>query len=215
MGRTAENRAGAVFHEHEIGHIDGYLAALQEGMLGHQRGPVAFLLGPLHGFLAGPHAVAFGDEGSQGGIIGGAFLGQGMVGRQGAEGGAEDRVVAGGEDLETVAAQARRVGQVEPHTQALGAPDPVLLHEPHPVGPALQALEAVEQVVRIGGNAQHPLGQAALLDHRARAPAAPVDDLFIGQHGVVDGVPVDPGFPAVGQALGVEIEEQLLFVPVI
>ena len=192
MARTAENRPGAIVHEHEIGHIDGQIAALDEGMLGFQRYQKALLLGPLDGFLAGPHAVALGDEGGQGGIDGGELLGQRVMGRYRAESGAENRIVAGGEDLETVVPVAALVGQIEPHAQTFGAPDPVVLHEPHPVGPALQPREAVEQVVGIGGDAQHPLGQLALLHHRARAPAAPVDDLFIGQNGVVDGIPVDP-----------------------
>ena len=52
-------------------------------------------------------------------------------------------------------------------------------------------VEARQQIVGIVGDLEEPLGQLALLDRRARAPAAPVDHLLVGEHGLVDRVPVD------------------------
>ncbi len=134
-----------------------------------------------------------------------------MVGRDRAERCAEERVGPRGEHFEPVAAPLER----EEHARALGAADPVLLHEPHALGPALERLKAVEQIVGKARDAQEPLRQKPLLDERARAPAAPVDHLLVGEHGVLDRVPVDPGFAAVGEVRREEIEKHLLFVAVV
>ena len=106
-------------------------------------------------------------------------------------------------------------GDREEDARAFRAADPVLLHQPHPLGPAVEAVERVEQLVGKGGDAQEPLRQQALLDERARAPAAPVDHLLVGEHGVLDRVPIDPGFLAIGEPGREEVEEHLLLVAVI
>ena len=49
----------------------------------------------------------------------------------------------------------------------------------------------------------------------ARAPAAPVDHLLVGEHRLVDGIPIDLRFLARDQASGKKIEEQLLLVLII
>ena len=53
MGRAAENRAGAVFHEHEIRDIDRQGPALDEGVRRDEAGVEALLLGPLDRLFAG------------------------------------------------------------------------------------------------------------------------------------------------------------------
>ena len=45
------------------------------------------------------------------------------------------------------------------------------------------------------GDLEEPLVELALLDQRARAPAAAVDHLLVGEHGLVDRVPVDRALP--------------------
>ena len=72
-----------------------------------------------------------------------------------------------------------------------------------------------EQIVGIVGDLEEPLGELALLDRRAGAPAAPVDHLLVGEHRLVDRVPVDLRFLARDEARREEIEEQLLLVLVI
>ena len=134
-----------------------------------------------------------------------------MVGRNGDERGAEQGVGTGGEDLQPVGAALEGPGQ----PQALGAADPVFLHQPHPLGPALQLAQRGQQIVGEGGDLQEPLGQQTLFDQGARAPAAAVDDLLVGQHGVFNRVPIDPGFLAVDQPGLEEVEEHPLLVPII
>ena len=77
------------------------------------------------------------------------------------------------------------------------------------------AVEAVEQLLGEIGDLQEPLVELAPLDRRARAPAAPVDHLLVGEHGHVDRVPIDLALLAVDEARLEQIEEQRLLVPVI
>ena len=74
---------------------------------------------------------------------------------------------------------------------------------------------ASQQILGIVRDLQEPLGQLALLDERAGAPAAAVDHLLVGEHGLVDRVPVDLGALARDEAGREEIEEQLLLALVI
>ena len=78
----------------------------------------------------------------------------------------------------------------EADQQAFRAADPVLLHQPHFVRPALERVERLEQIFRIVADLEEPLRQLALLDLGAGAPAAAVDHLLVGEHGHVDRVPV-------------------------
>ena len=83
------------------------------------------------------------------------------------------------------------MNQRELDAGAFRAADPVALHHDHFLGPVGQRLEAGEQLVGVLGDPKEPLLQVARLDDRAAAPAGSVDDLLVGQHGVVDRAPVD------------------------
>ena len=93
----------------------------------------------------------------------------------------------------------------------MGAADPVGLHGAHPLRPAVEFRQIVEQLVGVGGDLQEPLAQLALFNQGAGAPGAPFAiHLFIGQHRLVDRVPVDRRLTAVGQAGIEELQEQPL-----
>src|SRR3546814_20141242 len=83
----------------------------------------------------------------------------------------------------------------------LAAADPVALHGLDRIRPAVERVEAVKQLLCVVGDLQEPLRDLALFDQRAGAPAAAVDHLLVGQHGLVDRVPVHPRIAAVGLAL--------------
>ena len=68
---------------------------------------------------------------------------------------------------------------------------------------------------RIVGDLEEPLRQLALLDQRAGAPAAAVDHLLVGEHGLVDRVPVHLRLLALDQPGLEEVEEHLLLVLVV
>jgi hypothetical protein len=71
------------------------------------------------------------------------------------------------------------------------------------------------QVPSVVGDLEVPLGELLLHHHGAAALAGAVgQDLLVGEHGLVDRVPVDPAVLAVGQALLVQLQEQPL-VPLV
>ena len=73
MCRAAEDGAGAVIHQHEIGDIDGKRRALDDRVLHVEPGENALLLGLFQRFSGRALAMAFGDELGQGGIVGRQF----------------------------------------------------------------------------------------------------------------------------------------------
>ena len=207
---TAENRAGAVTHQHEIGDHHRQFPTGIERVNGFQPGVVAELLGLFDGLFGGAGAAAFGNKGGKLRILLGQFLRQRMIGRQRHETGPEQRIGPGAENIERTP-----IRQIEGEAQALGFADPVLLHQPDLFRPTLQRIEARQQFLAETGDAEEPLRQLAPFDRRARAPALAVDHLFIGKHGLIDRVPVHIGFAAIDEARFKEIQEQLLLVAVI
>ena len=179
-------------------------------------GVEAHLLGGVDGCLRSTHLVALLDELRELGIFRSGGRGQRMIGRQRHELGAEQSVRPRGENLQ-LGFFIGRGGRIEHEAQrqAFRAADPVLLHQADFFRPALEGVERVEQIFRIVADLEEPLGELALLDRSARAPAAAVDHLFVGQHGVIDRVPVHLRLFALDQPGFEKIEEHLLLVPVI
>ncbi len=119
-----------------------------------------------------------------------------MLGSQDEEGRAEERVRPGREDREVeveLLAAKDRLG-------ALGAADPVALHRDHVLGPRLEQVEVRQQTVGVVGDPEVPLLQLLRHDLGAATLAAAVDDLLVGEHGLILGTPVDRGVGLVGQA---------------
>ncbi len=211
VGGAAENGAGTVLHQHEVGDVDGQGVAFDERVHDAKPGIESLFFRGLDGRLAGAEPIALGDEGFQFGIAPGQVQRQRMVGGDGAEGGAEQGVRAGGVDLQPVLPPLDGERDMGAH----GLADPFLLHQPHPVGPAAQVPQPVEQTVGEGGDTQEPLGQEPSFHRRARPPALAVHHLLVGQHGMLHRVPVHPGNLAIDQIVFQEIQEHLLFETVI
>src|SRR5438270_2668810 len=68
----------------------------------------------------------------------------------------------------------------------------------------------VQEFLSIPGQFQKPLLQPASLDERSAALAVPVDNLFVSQHRLVFGAPVDRSGLAFGQAVFEELQEDPL-----
>ena len=211
MGGAAENCARAIVHQDKIGDIDRQLPALAKRVLGSQAGIEAFLLRFLKRLLAGAGLAAVLDKGGGLPVLSCDLLGERVISSDGAETGAKQGVRPGGINLQPVLS----VDDVEIDGGALRAADPVLLHQAHLVGPALQVLQSGQQIIGKGGDAQEPLVQLAPFHRRAGAPAFPVDHLFIRQHCLIDRVPVDIAFTTIGQPGLVKGQKQFLFMPVI
>ena len=110
-------------------------------------GVEAALLGRLDHRLAGAHAVAFGDEVGERRIVLGELLRQRMVRRRWRRNEAPNSVSGRVVKTSSVLVAARRCANED--ARAFGAADPVLLHQPHALGPALERLQRVEQLVGI------------------------------------------------------------------
>ena len=191
MRRAAEDGAGAVFHQNEIRDIDRQLPVRIERVQRPDAGVEAHLLGGVDLGLRGAAAPALLDERGEFGIFLRRRRGERMIRRDRHEFRAEQRVRPRGEDFQ-LAFAVRRGCRIEreAHQQALGAADPVLLHQPDFFRPAVERVERVEQLLGELRDLEEPLRQLALLDQRAGAPAAAVDHLLVGEHGLIDRIPV-------------------------
>ena len=214
--RTAENRAGAVVHQDEIGHIDRHGPLRVERMYGANAGVEAHLLGGVDGLLRGADALALFNEGSELRIFRGRRGGERMIGCDRHELGAEQSIRPRGEDFQFSLA-GRHGGSVEheANQQAFRLADPVLLHQADLVRPAVESVERLQQLLGVVADLEKPLDQFALLDQSAASPAAAVNDLLVGEYGVVDRVPVHLRLLTLDQSCFQEIEKHFLLVAVV
>ncbi len=134
-----------------------------------------------------------------------------MLGRHGKKGNAVDRVEARREDVEVGIESV----DTERNPRAFAASDPVTLHRPRALRPARELIEIVEQPIGIGSDSQEPLREIATLDEMAAAPAASVDDLFVGEHGPVVRTPVYRRLALVGKTALKEAHEEPLVPPIV
>jgi hypothetical protein len=201
-------RAGSILHQHVVGDEHRNLLAVDgvgDGASERYTGLGAFLRTALFDRLANRLVDVRPDlllvPGSRG-----QALDLGMLGREGEERGAEERVGARGEDGKVEV----EVLAPEGDLGALGATDPVALHPDDVFGPALEQLEVGQQPVGVSGDLEEPLFEVSRLDQRPAALAAAVDHLLVGEHGLVDRAPLHLRLRAVGEAGLVQPQEDPL-----
>ncbi len=209
MRGHGHDRPGAVFHQHEVGGPHRHLLAADR-VDGGDAQRQALLLQGGHVGLGHLGVAACLDEGGKLRIALGGLLGQRVLGGDGDVGDAHQGVRAGGVDGQGLAAL-----DLEVQLHAHRAPDPVGLHGAHLFRPAVEGVEVVEQLLGVVGDAERPLRDLAALDQRAGAPAASVDDLLVGEHGLVHRVPVHHRGLLVGDALLHQAGEQPLLPAVV
>ncbi len=226
--RHAHHRTGAVLDQHEVRNPHGHRLS-GEG-IDHLPSRVEAFLLHLADEARRPVLAAeprrLGTESHRVRRFVRETVDQRMLGGEQHERRAVDRVDARREDLDVVrhrpAGRLRRGGrrptgrrQGEPDAGALRATDPVALHRQHLVRPGVEPGDGVEQLVRVGGDAQEPLLQLSRGHRRSAAPAAPVDHLLVGQHGPAALAPVDGGPLPKRQAALVHAGEQPLVPAVV
>ena len=162
--------------------------------------------------LRGALAAAFGDEFGRTGPGGGGS--QRMLSRHGQEGHAKQRIRPCGENLNLSHISHWGIER-EAHPRPLAAANPIGLHQLHPLGPAVERVQALQQIGRVFGDGEEPLDELLLLHRRAGAPAPAIDHLLIGQHGAIDGVPIHPALTLLHQAGLEEVQKQRLLLAVI
>ncbi|MNH22574.1 hypothetical protein D3C79_824370 [compost metagenome] len=91
-----------------------------------------------------------------------------------------------------------------------GLANPVALHAADHVRPTLQGIDGRQQFLSILRDAQVVAGNLAFLDERSGSPTPAIHHLLVGQHGLVDGVPVDDLGLLVGHALFQQLQEKPL-----
>ncbi len=114
-----------------------------------------------------------------------------------------ERVRAGGEDLDWVAALGG-----EDDARPFAAADPVRLHQPHRLRPVHRA--EVEQLLGVASDAEEPLLHHLLDNRLPGALILAIDDLLIGQHRLERLRPVDQPLTAIGQVALEETTEEPL-----
>ncbi|RML97279.1 hypothetical protein ALQ86_05728 [Pseudomonas amygdali pv. eriobotryae] len=212
--RHGHDCAIAIMHQHVIGDPHRQFFAGQR-VLDEQRSRLAFLF--LSGNVGFGNAAAFAliDERLQLRV---ALRGQGcqrVFGGNGDIGRAHQGVRAGGEDFQCTGFADRRLIVRKLHFHAARPADPVALHGLDLFRPARQLVEAFQQLVGVGGNLEVVHRNFALFDQRAGTPATAVDDLLVGQYGLVDRVPVHSAVLAVDHAFFEQASEQPLFPAVV
>ncbi len=184
MRRHGHHRAVAVAHQHIVTDPHRHFCASQ-WVDDLQPGVHALL---FHGSEIGlGHATlfAFLDKRCQRRIIGGGLQGQRMLGGHRHEGDAHDGVGAGRVHPQFFVVA---IGEGKAHAGAFA--NPVALHGFDLLRPAGQAIQIGQQLFGVIGDAEEIHGDFALFHQRAGAPAAPVNHLLIGQHGLIYRIPV-------------------------
>ena len=216
MGRAAENGAGAIVHQDEVCDVDRQGPCRVQRVNGTDAGIEPFFLSFINGFLGSAGATAFRDKVLECRIIGSSGSSERVIGGDGHEFGTEQGVGAGCVNLEFVHAfwSGRGIEREADH-QAFRPPDPVALHEADLFGPAIQGLKGIVKLLSHIGNFEKPLGQFALFDKGAGAPAAAFNDLLVCENGMVDGIPIDLRGLSGDEISLEEIEEHALLMAVI
>ncbi len=183
--RHGHDGAGAVLRQHEVGDPDWHFFA------GERVAGLAARVEPL--FPGQPRVAIEGTEPAElaakrrrGRALRRKPLDERMLGSQQDERRPVDRVDAGREDLDGVAADDRKRD-----ARAFGAPDPVALHDDDFLRPVGQRLEALQQIVGVRRDAEEPLLEIARYDRRGAPPARALDHLLIGEDRLTARTPVD------------------------
>ena len=214
--RAAEDGAGTIIHQNEIRDVNRQGPSRIERMHRLHAGIEAHLLGGIDLGLRGTAMPALLDEFGERRIFLRGRGGERMIRRKRHEFRAEQCVRPRGEDLQLAfAVRRRRRIEREADQQSFGAADPIALHQPHFLRPAIERVERVEERLRILGDLEEPLRQLALLDERAGTPAEAVNHLLVREHGLVDRVPVHLRLAPLDETGAEEIEEHRLLMLVI
>ena len=216
LARHAHDGPGAVGHQHVVGQVERDRAAREGIHDGRPAGDTPLVESPLGGQ---PLDLALRRHGTAEHLDGVTLrrrrqlVEARMLGRQDRVRDAEPGVGTGREHLDrgnVGAGPALAIRDRKTEFGALRAPDPVSLHVLDALGP-VDAGGVVEEALSVGGDAEEPLGQLAVLNEIAGTLARAVGEhLLVGQHRLAPRAPVDRRGVPVRQARLVEPQEDPL-----
>ena len=216
--RHGHDRAGAVVADDVVGHPYGHLLPVHR--VHHiATGERAVLLAVALGALDGAHLGGAFHHLAHGGFVLGALhqLHEALVlGRQQEERAAEQGIGTRGEHGDHIVG--RRFGrslavgpaQHEVDFGAFGAADPVRLHLLDALGPTVQLVEVVQQLLGVVGDLEVPLREVALLHRAVATPALALGDLLVREHRRAVRAPVHRAVAALDQTALPELQEDPL-----
>src|SRR5665213_3528286 len=172
----------------------------------------AQLVGGLDLCFRGATLPALGHEGGHLRLRLGERQSQGMIGGEGDEAGAVKCVWPSCIDHYPIATPAQ---EWEANAKSKRLSNPVALHQPNLFRPSIETVEPLEQFVGVFGNPHEPLVELSPFDGRVGTPPASVNHLLVGEDGLIDGIPVDPGLLAIDEAPAPQFQKQGLLMAVI
>ena len=211
--RDGHDRASAVIGHDVVGNPHGDLLAVH-GVHDVAAGERAVLLAVALGALDGAHLGSGLHERHDLGLVfrAGDELGHELaLGSEQEEAASEERVGARREHGDRLAVVFALGGkELEIDLGAFRAADPVGLHLLHALGPAVELVEVVEQLLCVVGDLEVPLREVALLDSAVAAPAFTFRDLLVCENSLAVGAPVHRGLAALDKPALPELQEDPL-----
>ena len=184
--RHSHHRAGSVTHQDEISHPYRQRLPGQRVVCVNTQRHTFFFHG-LHQRFRSTCISVLAYECVNGAAVPSSSNGQGMLHGHRQVTGAEQGVGAGGIHHQFIGAARKR--EIDLH--ALRPAYPVPLHGAYRLRPTGQVVQFAQQFLAVFGDFQKPLRYFFPFHRRAGTPAPAVNNLLIGQHGLVDRVPVD------------------------
>ena len=212
MSRHSHHGAFTVAHEDVVGDPD-FNRFVRERMSHGKAGGHTLLFHGGHIGFAHTALGTFFDKGLQFGAVLGKVARERVFSGNSHIGCAHERIGTGRIHVQRLFFAFERVGEGDVHT--FGAADPVLLHAADLLGPAFKLGEVVEKLLRVLRDAEVVARDFTLFNQCAGAPAAAFNHLFVGQHSLVDRVPVHNLGLAVGDALFEHLQEEPLIPAVV
>ena len=137
------------------------------------------------------------DEGLDPGITFTRLHGEWVIGCHRHKGGTKDRIRTGRENPQGITACCQ--GKID--FDAIGTADPVALHRLHRIRPARHAVQFLKQLIGVGSDPNEPLWNFPFFHYGTGAPSLAIDHLLIGQHGLVNRIPIDDSVLTVSEPL--------------
>ena len=210
--RDAHDGAFAVRHQHVVADPDRNISTRDRVTDREVRLDALLFLRRHIGFGNAALRALSNESGNRGIALRGVFC-ERVLGRHGDERHAHDRVSARRVNAELMLFAFKRIGEGKVH--AFAAADPMALHRADLIRPAVELIDVVQQLLSVLRDTEVVARNLLTLNHGAGTPAAAINHLLVGEHGLVHRVPVHHLSLAVGDAALQHLQEDPLIPAVV